>query len=383
MKKLAIISTHPIQYNAPLFRLLAESEKLDVHVFYTWSQAEESIEDAEFKQQIVWDIPLLEGYEYSFVENISTYPKQHFKGLVNPGLIPAIETWGADVVLVFGWNFQSHFKAMRYFKGKIPVWFRGDSTLLNVKNNIKGIIRYISLRWIYRFVDKAFYVGENNRHYFERYGLRKHQLRFAPHAVDNCRFGQPGSEEQSLQWRRELGYADNDIVIVYAGKFIKCKGLVSFVKQFKNYKDQYPKSNFELLLIGNGELEAELKSMQNNAIKFLTFQNQSKMPLIYCLGNIFVLPSNSETWGLGINEAMASGRAVIVTKNVGCAVDLVEDGKNGYYFDLENSEANIKMFKKIEHSNLKEIGVTNKISISKWSYKEIVTSIENAAYEKE
>lgn len=382
-KKIAIISTHPIQYNAPLFRQLAKSDEIDIHVFYTWSQAQESVEDKSFSKKIVWDIPLLEGYEYSFIKNISKYPKQHFKGLVNPDLIPAIEQWKADVVWVFGWNFQSHYQVMRYFKGKIPVWFRGDSTLLNTKNDLKGIIRYISLRWIYRFVDKAFYVGINNRNYFKKYGLKDSQLVLAPHAVDNARFGGENIELSSLTWRYELGFTKDEIIMVYAGKFIECKNLVSFVCQFNDYTLRYGQSKLRLLLIGSGSLEVKLKSIHNKNIHFLPFQNQSKMPMVYCVGDIFVLPSKSETWGLGINEAMASGRPVVVSKKVGCAVDLVEEGVNGFYFDLNNPLNNIRMFDKIEHCNLKTIGVNNQIKIKNWSFDNIVDAIEKTAYEKE
>ena len=113
-KRLAIISTHPIQYNAPLFHVLAQTPGVDLKVFYTWSQAQQSVSDKEFGRKIVWDIPLLEGYDYEFIENVSNKPKQQFRGLVNPGLIPAIENWHPDAVLVFGWNFSSHFKAMRH-----------------------------------------------------------------------------------------------------------------------------------------------------------------------------------------------------------------------------------------------------------------------------
>ncbi len=171
-KKLAIISTHPIQYNAPLFRILAETEGVSIKVFYTWSQAQESVSDKDFGQEIKWDIPLLDGYDWQFVTNISTKPKQTFGGLVNPGLIPAIEQWGADALMVFGWNFSSHFKAMRHFHGRIPVWFRGDSTLLDETPSLHTFVRRMVLRYIYSHIDKAFYVGENNRRYFLAHGLR-------------------------------------------------------------------------------------------------------------------------------------------------------------------------------------------------------------------
>lgn len=203
-KKLAIISTHPIQYNAPLFRILAETEGVSIKVFYTWSQAQESVSDKDFGQEIKWDIPLLDGYDWQFVTNISTKPKQTFGGLVNPGLIPAIEQWGADALMVFGWNFSSHFKAMRHFHGRIPVWFRGDSTLLDETPSLHTFVRRMVLRYIYSHIDKAFYVGENNRRYFLAHGLRGDALIFAPHAVENSRFDTAGLHWKAANYEASL-----------------------------------------------------------------------------------------------------------------------------------------------------------------------------------
>lgn len=81
--KLAIISSHPIQYNAPLFKLLTQRGNLSVKVFYTWGK--QSIEpkyDPGFGKTIQWDIPLLDGYNYEFLENISKAPgSSHFNGI--------------------------------------------------------------------------------------------------------------------------------------------------------------------------------------------------------------------------------------------------------------------------------------------------------------
>lgn len=372
-KRLAIISTHPIQYNAPLFRLLANTPGVDVKVFYTWSQARESVADKEFGRKIVWDIPLLDGYDYEFITNISSKPKQSFGGLVNPGLIPAIEKWGPDAVMVFGWNFSSHFKAMRHFHGEVPVWFRGDSTLLDEKPGMKTMLRRMALRFVYSFVDRAFYVGQNNHRYFLAHGLKESQLTFAPHAIDNARFGSDEARAEGQKWRRELGYADDDIVMVFAGKIYGVKNMVDFSNQFKNYLDNNGESKLKLLIVGNGIDEDKLA--KHDHILKLLFQNQSKMPAIYNIGDVFVLPSVSETWGLAINEAMAAGKPVIVTKKVGCAVDLVKDGINGFYFDLDNTTANQTMFAAIERSDLRAIGVHNADQIDTWSYGEVAKAI--------
>ena len=131
MKKIAIITTHPIQYNAPWFKMLALADSVDLKVFYTWSQAKEKVKDKTFGREIKWDIPLLEGYNYEFVKNISKNPgSNQWNGIDNPDLIPKVKSFDPDSILVFGWKMKSHFKVMRYFKGKVPVWFRGDSTLI-------------------------------------------------------------------------------------------------------------------------------------------------------------------------------------------------------------------------------------------------------------
>lgn len=377
-KRLAIVSTHPIQYNAPLFRVLAQSGSIELKVFYTWSQAKDSVADKEFGKEIKWDIPLLDGYDYEFIENISQKPKQTFGGLVNPGLIPAIENWQPDALLIFGWNFSSHFKTMRYFHGKIPVWFRGDSTLLDEKPGLKTIVRRIVLRYVYSFIDRAFYVGQNNKDYFLAHGLKNCQLTFAPHAIDNARFGDPKAHHEGRKWRRELGYKDDEIVMVFAGKIYHVKNIVSFSNQFTEYISQKYDSKLRLLVIGNGEQESQL--IEHPYIKRLPFQNQSKMPEIYNIGDIVILPSISETWGLAINEAMAAGKPVIVTKKVGCARDLVIEGKTGFYFDLELQNNNMQLFSHLESTDLQKIEFINKRFISSWSYKSIVNSIERALY---
>src|SRR5688572_15715452 len=102
MKRLAIITTHPIQYNAPMFRMLSERKYIDVKVFYTWGQSQETVFDARFGLQRSWDIPLLEGYEYEFVKNTSKQPDSNrFFGVINPGLIDQLKQENFDAILVY------------------------------------------------------------------------------------------------------------------------------------------------------------------------------------------------------------------------------------------------------------------------------------------
>ena len=381
MKKLAIISTHPIQYNAPLFRLLSERKNLTIRVFYTWGRAVlENKYDPGFGKHITWDIPLLEGYDHVFEKNISTDPgSHHFKGIDNPELINDIKAWKADAILVYGWSFKSHLKLMRYFHGKIPVLFRGDSISTALANPIKNVLRNLFLRWIYKHVDVAFYVGTKNKNYFKKNGLLPHQLIFAPHAVDNQRFiGTTINRTNSSTWRNQLGISDSAITILFVGKFEPKKDPQILKKAFS----EVSQTGLHLIYVGNGVLESELKDGIVDAanIHFIDFQNQQKMPEVYALADLVVLPSKGpgETWGLAINEAMAAGKAVLVSDACGCAEDLVEESLNGYIFkhgdvsDLVNKLKILTTNKEI----LQKMGTRSADKISNWSLQEVATSIE-------
>lgn len=379
MKKLAIVTSHPIQYNAPWFRLLAKENKIQIQVFYTWSQTETGITyDPGFKKNIAWDIPLLDGYNYCFVKNISSNPgSSHFKGIVNPTLITEIIEWGADAILVFGWAFSSHLKCIRHFKGKIPVLFRGDSTLLRTQSFLKKTFRKLFLKWVYSFIDFAFYVGTENKLYFQMYGLKEEQLMFAPHAIDNDRFTGNNNDYDiaALAWKKELGILETEFVVLYAGKLEAIKN-PEFVIHLADKLNGTP---VKFILVGNGSKEIELKYTTKNDKRFIfiDFQNQLKMPIVYRLGNLFILPSISETWGLAVNEAMACGNAVAVRNTCGCAIDLVQDGINGFIFDENNIDKLAHQIQQLIDNKIlcKKMGFESQILISSYSFEKIANMI--------
>ncbi|MBP1839107.1 glycosyltransferase family 4 protein [Formosa algae] len=385
MKKLAIVTTHPIQYYAPWFKLMAERGNVEVKVFYTWSQAAEEVKDKTFGKTIKWDIPLLEGYTYEFVNNVSEDPGTHHKnGIDCPELNDKISSWKPDAVLIFGWYLKSHLNAMKFFKGKIPVWFRGDSTLLDDSPGIKQVLRKYYLTYIYRFIDKAFYVGSQNKAYFRSVGLKESQLILAPHAIDNERFNDSENknyEALATKWRKELGYTSNDLVVLFAGKF-ESKKQPDFLLKAIQKANINRETALKLLMVGHGPLENELLKLAENDsnIKFIPFQNQSKMPILYRLGNVFCLPSKGpgETWGLAVNEAMASSKPVIVSTKVGCASDIVQTGKNGFTFNYQDELALIDIFNTLSIDKLKTMGDAAEQNINKWNFKAIVEALEQA-----
>ena len=376
--RLAIITTHPIQYYAPVFKLMNQQKKLQIKVFYTLGEGGQNQFDPNFNQKISWDIPLLDGYEFQFQQNTSKKPGSHgFWGIKNPLLIKEIEAWKADAVLVYGWAYQAHLKALWYFKNKIPVYFRGDSTLLNKKIGVKNCIRNIFLRWIYLHIDHAFYVGTNNKAYFKHYGLSENQLTFSPHAIDNERFNFLSIKEAS-GLRNNLGLTNHQLLILFAGKLEHRKNPLLLLEAFA----QLQNSNVHLLFAGNGILENTLKARTQELnlttqVHFLNFQNQTQMPALYQTCDLFCLPSESETWGLAVNEAMACGKAVLVSDQVGCAVDLVKPNVNGDIFESGNLENLLQKLHLLTRSKscLTAYGKASYNIIQDWNFTKMVENI--------
>ncbi len=381
-KRLAIITTHPIQYNAPLFELLTKRGVIELKVFYTWGKSVlENKFDPGFGKIINWDIDLLKGYTYSFVENVSINPgSSHFKGIDNPTIINEIEAWKPDAILVYGWNFKSHLKCLQYFKGKLPVYFRGDSTILDKKKSVKSILRKMFLKWVYSHVDIAFYVGYSNLDYFKKYGLRKNRLIFAPHAIDNNRFT-PNEKtmNQAGDLRRSLNIRESDFVFLFAGKLEHKKNPGLLLEAFISASFD---KNIHLVFVGNGELETILKSKSNlKNIHFIDFQNQSNMPGIYQLADTFILPSSGpgESWGLAVNEAMANGKSIIVSDKCGCAKSLVVQNLNGFVFQSQNMiELKQCLLKMVELNSLdNKMGLESIRIINEFTFEKIAKVIEN------
>lgn len=381
MNKIAIIVTHPIQYYAPVFKLLAK--ECIIKVFYTWgiTGALQKFDKA-FGKEINWDIPLLDGYDHEFLENISSDPgSHHFLGIYNPTIIEKINAFEPSVLLIYGWAYHSHLKAIRHFSGKIPIWFRGDSTLLDKNHLWKKLLRKILLNWVYNYVDKAFYVGTANKAYFKEFGLKDNELVFAPHAIDNERFAEDRTIEAN-SIRKHLGVSAGDILILFAGKLEWRKNPSLLLESFI----QLNKPNVHLLFVGNGELEEGLKravksltnppltpskggqnSSPNGRIHFMDFQNQSRMPVLYQSCDLVCLPSETETWGLVINEAMAAGKAVLVSNKVGCRIDLVGETNGGVFHNAKGLSKQLDELLS-DKERLVKMGAASKTLIASWTF---------------
>ena len=376
--RLGILTSHPIQYQAPWFRGLAREVELEVFFCHHPNAAEQG--GAGFGVAFEWDVDLLSGYRHRFLKNVAAQPGvNRFCGCDTPEIKTLLAGTRAredggwrmedgnstpssilhppsskpfDAFIVSGWHLKSYWQAVRACRrAGIPVLVRGDSQLRTPRSWWKRWAKEIVYRGLVRQFDGFLIVGQRNREYLTHYGVHENKLFFAPHFVDNEWFNQKAEtlKNQKPEIRKTWGADDETFVALFVGKFqaIKRPGdLLHALALLKVSADlpvgQDARQRVPTTLavfVGAGELENELRATATRlAVRahFAGFKNQSELPACYAAADVVVLPSKSETWGLVVNEAMACGTPVIVSDAVGCAPDLIKEGKTGFVFPVGN-----------------------------------------------
>ncbi len=384
MQKLAIITSHPIQYYAPWFRVLAQDPQLSIRVFYLWDFGITQQTDPGFQQNIQWDIPLLTGYDYDQVPNSSKRPgTSHFWGLQNPSLLRQVRQYAPDAVLLMNYNYASLYHFLLHWHDT-PILFRGDSHRILPATGAKAWARQQWITQVYRRFDAVLYVGKANYEYFRAHRVPVDRLFFSPHAIENDRFfaASETAPQQAQDWKQSLGIPANHQVILFAGKFIDKKRPLDLLQAFVQAKLPL----VSLLFVGSGQLEAELRSQaaSHPHIYFAPFQNQSWMPRTYVIADLFVLPSYGpgETWGLAVNEAMCMAKPILVSDHVGCAADLVRSNQNGWIFPAGDVTALAQNLQQAfaDRAQLLHWGQASRQIISQYSYQQATKGLQKALF---
>jgi glycosyltransferase involved in cell wall biosynthesis len=341
---LAVLTTHPIQYQVPVWKGLAAGKKIPFKVFYMSDQGLEARFDPGFGKSLSWDIDLLGGYESEFLDTYKGRRSDSFWRLrLKPGFGSALRRMGADVLWIQGWQVAAYWQAVFKARGaRTEVWLRGET---NARSNAGGRrFKRQLLRQLFRRVDRFLYIGEANRQFYLQQGIGEGRLAPAPYCVDNRRFATAAAAARSERdrIREEWGIPADAFCFLFAGKLLPNKRPLDIVQATQRL--QVREKKVHLLWVGTGELGAELRQScharfdalgeapvnapnrynRPNA-SFIGFLNQSEINRAYVAADCLVLPSDAdETWGLVVNEAMASGLPCIVSDACGCAEDLVK-----------------------------------------------------------
>lgn len=382
--RLAIVATHPIQYFAPWFAYITKALKLDLKVFYLWDYGIVARHDRGFHREVKWDIPLLEGYNFEFLENRSPFPGTgRFAGLWNPDLAARVGAFHPDAVLLTAYNFASIWYFLTQWRRQsTPLLFRGDSHRLVAHSGTGARLKQAVITRLFRRFSAILYVGSANRDYFKMHGVSDESLFYSPHAIDIDRFlaAREVADSDARLWRGTLGIPAHHKVILFAGKLEEKKRPLDLLKAFEDAN----LPDVSLLFVGSGPQESRLRDAATRvgSVHFAPFQNQSLMPRTYAIADVFVLPSYGpgETWGLAVNEAMCLARPVIASEHVGCAQDLVIPYETGLRFPAGDIAALKSALRTAfeDPTRLKRWGENGSVRIRSFTYGEATSGLRRA-----
>jgi glycosyltransferase involved in cell wall biosynthesis len=386
--RVAWLASHPIQYEAPLLRRLSSHPRINLTVLYLSNLGARESLDPGFGVRFAWDIPLLDGYRHKFLDSLDDCKKLSFWRPFTRGITRELRT-GFDAVVVHGYAHQAFLRAIAIAKLLgIKVFLRGDSNPRSERlSPTKRLLKRQILGRLFALVDGFLAVGTRNKEYYANYGVQPKKIFHVPFAVDNEFFRTCVAEasKHRERLRRELGLEAGRPVILYVGKLQRYKRPMDLLDAYTRLSpDGASEPVPYLVFVGDGaervSLEQRSRRLGWPAVKFVGFKNQSELPRYYDLCDVFVLPSERESWGLVVNEVMSCAKPVIVSEVVGAAGDIVQDGVNGFVVPVGDVAALAQALRTIT-ANLElamAMGRKSAEIIARWGFEQDLDGILSA-----
>ncbi|MFN2399746.1 MAG: glycosyltransferase family 4 protein [Gemmatimonadaceae bacterium] len=334
--RLGVVASHPIQYFTPLYRRLAATPGVHLEVLYCRDYGVREQYDKQFGRKVAWDTDQLSGYRHRFLRNLSpvsdTFNPLH---AINPGVFfRALVSF--DAIWVNGYTYPTNWIAAAgaAITG-IPVLMRSELRIGVSSNGRSTLLREAIVRQWVRKSAALLYIGEENRRAYLAYGAKPEKMFFSPYSTDVERFAVINRRDQNRNaiLREQWGLPRDKLIVLFVGKLYRKKHPESLLQLAV---DATLRQKLHVAYAGTGAEEQALRDEANRQgmenVSFLGFVNQSRLQDLYGAADIFVMPSEGETWGLVLNEAMAAGLPAVVSDTVGAATDLIAPGETGLLF---------------------------------------------------
>jgi glycosyltransferase involved in cell wall biosynthesis len=333
--RVAYLVSHPIQYQAPMLRFLANQADLQLEVWFVSDFSVRSYVDTGFGTSVAWDSDLTSGYRFEVLPGQGNDGQPSFFRPFSRSLIRRINLSRIDALWLHGWASNVHLRATAIARARgIPVLVRSESRSA-IQPGTAGMrtLSRAAKPLLLRQFDGYLAIGSLNRDWYLENGVSPERIFSMPYTVDNDFFRDAAAKAapRREQLRRELGLEPGRPVVLFVSKMQRRKRAMDLLRAWSLLPAA---SRPHLLFGGDGEERPDLEDLVRRegweGVRFAGFRNQNELPALYELCDVFVLPSEHEPWGLVVNEVMNAARPVIVTDGVGCAADLVEEGVTGH-----------------------------------------------------
>ena len=320
--RLVILTEIISPYRIPLFNALTRHGEVDLHVIFLAET------DPNLRQWHVYKEEIRFSYEI-----LPSWRKRlgRFNVLLNRGVGRALAAAAPGAILCGGYSYLASWQAMVWARGRnIPFLLWSESNLQDLRRGY-ALVELLKNEFLHNC--SGFVVpGQSARDYLRAHNIKDHLIFTAPNAVDNDFFASAAEavRQNAATRRRELNLPDR--YFLFAGRLVREKGVFELLSAYAKLDEQV-RRQVGLVFVGDGaarlQLEDQAASISPGVIRLAGFAQREQLAAYYALGQILILPTYTDTWGLVVNEAMACGLPVILSRAAGCAADLVKENWNG------------------------------------------------------
>jgi len=231
--------------------------------------------------------------------------------------------WGIPVVASFHTHFSSYLKYYNLGGIENILWKYG--------------------RWFYKNCSQIYVPSESMIDVLRQQGI-ENGVRLWPRGVDMDVFS---PQNRSIAWRRRFGISDHEVVVSFVSRLVWEKGLDIFADVIENLsREGVPHRS---IIIGEGPARKILEKRLPGTI-FAGYRRGEDLSAAYASSDVFLFPSDTETFGNVTLEAMASGIPTVCADAFGSRA-LVVSGKTGYLAPPGNSESFTKHVRELVRNN--------------------------------
>jgi 1,2-diacylglycerol 3-alpha-glucosyltransferase len=289
-----------------------------------------------------------------------------------------------DVVAIPGWSSHGALAALKWClnTGTPAVVLSASSSVGKRRARWKEAIK----KRIVRLFSAGVGGGTPQAVYLNRLGIPRDNVFLGYDVVDNGYFAEKAAaaRQDAPSLRRSLGLPDQYFLCIC--RFIEEKNLSTLLAAYAAYRRAAGAGAWKFVLVGDGPLKAQLLQQLEQSglvddVVLPGFKQYQELPPYYGLASAFVLPSVSETWGLVVNEAMATGLPVLVSNHCGCATDLVREGENGFTFDPRDTARLTELLTNVASPgvDLATMAESSRRIIARWTPDAFALSLQRAA----
>lgn len=286
-------------------------------------------------------------------------------------------------VAVPGWSDRAALALLVWARRRgVPAILMADSTAADAP---RTFLKERVKRSLLRHYATALVAGAPHAAYLEDLGFPRERIFQGYDVVDNAHFASWRWQPQAAQEedRRRLGLPAR--YFLASSRFVSKKNLPRLIEAYAAYRRLAGEAAWSLVLLGDGELRPQLEADRRRLgleahLLLPGFKQYDELPAHYGLASALVHAATSEQWGLVVNEAMAAGLPVLVSRACGCVPDLVRDGENGFAFAPEDTEGLARCLHELAHGtlDLAAMGRASRRIIAAWDLERFVSSLAAA-----